>query len=178
MMSRFMGGLLAIGLLLGSACVHADPYGYLEHPPDGSYESGVSLIFGWVCDAEAVSIRVNAVEMPVFYGVERLDTQEICGGAVENGFMTMLNWNELGDGLHTVEARVDGAVLGTARVIVTPLDEPFQRGLSALYTLHDFPESGRGVTVEWQETLQNFVITQRWIEEGEGREEDPVAGAP
>ena len=165
---------LALMLLLGATLTHADPQGMLEHPPavSYSYASGISLIFGWVCDAETVRIRVNDRPLPVFYGVERRDTQEVCDGAVENGFMAMLNWNELGHGLHTVEAHADGAVLGTARVIVTPLDEPFQRGLSARYTLPDFPHDGRGVSIEWQETLQNFVITQHWIEEGKAPEED------
>ncbi len=42
---------------------------------------------------------------------------------------------------------------------MTTLGEEFVRGLEGEYALADFPTVRQTVTVEWQEALQNFVIT-------------------
>ncbi len=138
----------------------------LENPQPGSFQSGVGVISGWVCEAEEVEIVFEngttgeTLSLPAGYGTSRTDTQEVCGDS-DNGFGLLWNWNKLGPGEHVVRAFVDGEEMGWARLWVTTLDEEFRRGLAGQYTLPDFPAEGQTVTVEWQEALQNFTITGR-----------------
>ena len=150
--------------------------GYLENPSDGGPVSGIGVISGWVCDAERILVTV-ADEFPggfldgilyeyAAYGTTREDTKEICGDA-NNGFGLLINWNRISAGSiipdsdkYTVIVAVDGKELGRATVTVTKLGTEFLRGASQKgYVLEGFPEEGSSVTVEWQQSLQNFVIT-------------------
>ena len=113
--------------------------GYLENPGPNSFQSGVGLISGWVCDAEAVEITIEQADGTVLrqaaaYGTERPDTETLPSGEplcgdTENGFGLLFNWNRLEDGDHTVIALVDGEELGRATVQVTTLGAEFVRGL-------------------------------------------------
>ena len=140
--------------------------GYLENPGPNSFQSGVGVISGWVCEAEVVEIAIGDMPRQVAaYGTERLDTAAvrkdgtvICGDT-DNGFGLLFNWNRLGDGEHAVVAYVDGEVLGRATVRVTTLGEEFLRGAEGECVVEDFPMPGETVTLEWQQNSQNFVIT-------------------
>ena len=77
--------------------------GDLENPGAASFQSGLGLISGWVCEAEAVEIELNGVPQAAAYGTERLDTESACGDT-DNGFGLLFNWNLLGDGEHEVVA--------------------------------------------------------------------------
>lgn len=130
--------------------------GVLENPPDGSPVSGISLISGWVCNAQQVQIYIDdAPGLVAAYGTARADTVSICG-APNNGFGALINWNLLGDGSHTVRADADGVTIGEATIVVQTLGGAFLRGLSGTYGLGLF--GGRFVKIEWQEAQQNFVI--------------------
>ena len=87
--------------------------GFLENPGPNSFQSGIGVISGWVCEADEVLIEFNGEAQPAAYGTERLDTQDYCGDT-DNGFGLLFNWNRLEDGEHTVVARVDGEELGRA----------------------------------------------------------------
>ncbi len=138
--------------------------GLLENPAPNSLQSGVSVISGWVCEATVVEIALTnetTGEVQTYQaatGTIREDTAPVCGDT-DNGFGFLWNWNLLEDGAHTVRAFADGQELGYARVVVTTLGEEFARGLSGRAELADFPSPGQTVTVEWQQTQQNFVIT-------------------
>ena len=56
---------------------------------------------------------------------------------------------------------VDGVELSRATVTVTVVDEtePFVRGLTKRVEVAGFPTPDETVTLEWQESQQNFVIT-------------------
>ena len=131
--------------------------GYLENPGPNSFQSGVGIISGWVCEADEVLITLNGEPQPAAYGTERLDTESVCGDT-DNGFGVLFNWNRLGDGEHTVVAWVDEVELGRATVRVTTLDHEFLRGAEGECVVEDFPDSGQTVTLEWQQNQQNFVI--------------------
>ena len=132
--------------------------GYLENPGVASSQSGLGLISGWVCDADLVEIEIgDFLPQAAAYGTERLDTTGVCGDT-DNGFGLLFNWNLLGDGAHTVVAYVDGVELGRATVRVTTLGAEFLRGAEGECVAEDFPAMGRTVTLEWQQTSQNFVI--------------------
>ena len=131
----------------------------LENPAPGSYQSGVRVLSGWVCEAEEVVLEIDGQHrLAAAYGTERADTEEQCGDT-DNGFGLLYNWNLLGDGPHTVRLLVDGQEWATTTFSVTTLGEEFRRGLARTATVTDFPSPGEAVTVEWQEAQQNFVIT-------------------
>ena len=130
----------------------------LESPEPGSFESGIGLIRGWVCDARSVEIQINDLpRQQAPYGSRRADTIEVCGHA-NTGFGRISNWNHLGDGTHTVRAFADGVEFASANFTVTTLGVDFLRGVSSEYTLPNFPQAGRSVTVRWSQPHQNFVI--------------------
>ena len=131
--------------------------GYLENPGPASFQSGVGVLSGWVCEAEVVEIELNGVPQEAAYGTERLDTAGVCGDT-DNGFGLLFNWNLLRDGEHDVVALVDGVELGRATVTVTTLGQEFLRGVEGTCEVEDFPTLGQHVTLVWQQNSQNFVI--------------------
>ena len=149
--------------------------GNLENPGPNSFQSGIGLISGWVCEAERVEIEMETAGGAVHrfeaaYGTERADTAvqrkdgtPLCGDT-DNGFGLLFNWNLLGAGEHTVVALVDGVELGRAVVRVTTVgtgaEAEFLQGAEGACMVEDFPLPGETVTLEWQQTSQNFVITE------------------
>ena len=134
--------------------------GFLENPSANSFQSGIGVISGWVCAADEVMITIGDLAPQMAgYGTERLDTQEDCGDT-DNGFGLLFNWNLLGDGEHEVIATVDGTELARTTVRVTTLGEEFVRDAVGECTVADFPHPGETVTLTWQESSQNFVITE------------------
>ena len=104
-----------------------------------------------------MEIALNGLRQVAASGTERLDTREVCGDT-DNGFGLLFNWNLLGEGEHEVVAFVDDDELGRATVRVTTLGEEFVRDVAGECVVEDFPDIGRTVTLEWQQTSQNFVI--------------------
>ena len=131
--------------------------GYLENPGPNSYQSGIGVLSGWACEGTEVVIELNGQPQPAAYGTERLDTESMCGDTA-NGFGLLFNWNLLGEGEHEVVAFVDAEELGRATVRVTTLGEEFLRGAEGECVVEDFPMPGETVTLEWQQSSQNFVI--------------------
>jgi endonuclease YncB( thermonuclease family) len=151
----------------------------LENPQSGSFQSGIGLISGWVCSASQVSIVIdNAATVQAAYGTERGDTISVCGDA-NNGFGLLINWNLYDDGEHTVRALADGVEFGSATLIVTTLGVEFLQGASGEFTLSDFPQPGSSITIQWQESLQNFVIKGASISDsGSSTTEEIPTGIP
>ena len=91
----------------------------LENPAPNSFQSGISVISGWACNAERIEIAFNdGPPQEAAYGTSRGDTQATCGDT-DNGFGLLFNWNLLGDGIHTVQALADGVEFASLTVIVT-----------------------------------------------------------
>jgi len=133
--------------------------GLLENPQAGTFQSGLGLVSGWVCDADEVTFRIDGGEpIDAAYGTGRADTAGICGDA-DNGFGALLNWNLLGAGEHTIRAYADGIEIGTTTFAVATLGVTFLTGASGTYELDDFPFDGDETTISWQEESQSFVIT-------------------
>ena len=133
--------------------------GYLENPGAASFQSGIGVISGWVCAAEAVEIVLNGEPQEAAYGTARLDTAGVCGDS-DNGFGLLFNWNLLEDGEHEVVALVDGVELDRATVTVTTLGAEFLQDVTGTCTAADFPTMDETVTLAWQQTQQNFVIAE------------------
>ena len=143
-----------------SRAVDAAPKGSLENPANRSFKSGVGVIFGWVCDATRVEVAIGNTRIPVVYGTPRGDTASVCGDT-DNGFVTLMNWNLLGDGVHTMRLVVDGIAIDLSEFKVTTFGQEFLQGASGVYSLLDFPRAGSRAMVEWEESSQNFVIRGR-----------------
>ena len=140
------------------------PWGYLDNPAGASFQSGLGVLSGWVCEADAVILEVTTeagetYALETAYGTARADAAERCGGKEEIGFGLLFNWNLLGAGVHTLRAVADGEEFGRAAVLVTTLGSEYPTGLQGQAEVADFPRAGQTTTLEWQEAAQNFVIT-------------------
>ena len=140
--------------------------GNLENPGPDSFQSGIGVISGWVCAADAVELEIGHLGRQfAAYGTDRADTEyteegeELCGDT-DNGFGLLFNWNLLGEGEHEVVAYVDDIEFSRATVTVTTLGAEFLRGVAGECVVEDFPLLGKTVTLAWQQTSQNFVITE------------------
>ncbi|MGE0822917.1 MAG: hypothetical protein AB7G75_11650 [Candidatus Binatia bacterium] len=133
----------------------------LENPQPGSFQSGIGLISGWACTAERIDIEVDGITtLQAAYGTARGDTVAACGDDGNNGFGLLVNWNILGDGSHTVRALRDGVEFARAAVVVATLGlGQFPTGLDGSFPLSGFPQAGRDTRVQWQESQQNFAVT-------------------
>lgn len=131
----------------------------LESPQQNSAESGIGLIRGWVCDANAITVTVDS--FPVItagYGTSRGDTASICGDS-NNGFGVTINWNLFGAGTHIIRAFVDGTQFAEVPFTVTTLGKNFLTGVNQAYMLGDFPNNGQTTRIQWAQAHQNFVIS-------------------
>ena len=133
---------------------------FLENPRANSFQSGVGVISGWACHAHEIVIELDGRPFKASYGTEREPAVERICGHSNAGFSLLWNWNNLGAGPHTVRALIDGVEFANTTVQVTTFGEdPFPRGWSGRFDLPDFPASGETTVVRWEESLQNFVIT-------------------
>ena len=136
----------------------------LENPSSGALKSGVGVISGWICDADELEVSFDGGQRTfVPYGSERADTEPICGDS-DNGFGLLVNYNNLGDGPHTVALYADGIIQTQVSFNVTTLGTDFLRGVTGqgAITL----SNGQTVLVQWEETTQGFAITG-YREDGE-----------
>src|SRR5438552_12213963 len=134
--------------------------GLLENPQPGAKVSGVSVVSGWNCDATRIDLQFD--DGPTFaagYRTARPDTQSACGRS-DTGYSLLFNWNTLGPGTHTVRALADGVEFANATFTVTTLGVEFLTGKNGSVRVNDFPDVGRSVVLEWQQSQQNFAIAQ------------------
>ena len=136
----------------------ASPNASLESPTQGSLESGIGLIRGWVCQAGVVEIQIDGgARARAAYGATRGDTVDTCGDA-DNGFGYTFNWNRLGNGGHNLRAFADGVEFANLNFTVTTLGVEYLEGVSGEFILSNFPATGNDIAVRWSESHQNFVI--------------------
>ena len=139
----------------------------LENPTPSSYQTGIGLIRGWRCAQAVISVSFDGgPQFSAFYGASREDTRSVCGHA-NTGFELLVNWNLLLSGAHTVRAFADGVEFAKATFHVTSLGTEFLKGAGGTCTAGDFPEAGMSTTLQWDESLQNFVVVET-NRQGEG----------
>ena len=99
--------LLMLGLLLIGGVAHAAT---LEIPTPHTTLSGIGVVSGWKCDAGDLTVRFDGgPPLPLVYGSERRDVLD--AGACPHdlvGFVSIMNWGNLGDGRHTAVVYDDG----------------------------------------------------------------------
>ena len=128
----------------------------LENPTPQSFRSGISAISGWACDAEEIVIEINGEPLTATYGTVREDTAEVCGDT-DNGFSLLWNWNNLGDGVHSARALIDGVPFAQSCVTVTTFgDEMLGDEEKATFTqelvqaaLDRYDSEGREATIAY-----------------------------
>jgi hypothetical protein len=131
-----------------------------ESPGQHSIQSGVGLIRGWACDADAVAISIDGgIRIPIAYGTSRADTQGICGDA-NNGYGMVIAWGLLGNGVHHLHTFINDVEIADVEFEVVAIGSGFEVGLEGEYRLDNFPATGRSVQVRWSEADQNFRIFQ------------------
>ena len=115
-------------VILAPALVHAAT---LENPADGSFYSGIGVISGWKCTANGpLTVRFNDSDpLPLAYGNARADVRNTgaCRSA-QVGFVSIMNWAELGDGEHTAVAYDDGVEFARSTFTVATTGEPYVTG--------------------------------------------------
>ena len=165
-MQRFSLVIGVIVLWTGQAWAAAT----LENPVPGALKSGVGVISGWVCDAEELEISFDGgPRLFVPYGSERTDTAGVCDDT-DNGFGLLWNYNELGNGPHTVTLYIDGVLTTQVGFNVRTLGTKFLQGVTGSGTIA--LSDGKQVNVQWEETTQGFTITGYTTDTEEEQEEE------
>jgi len=148
--------ILAAALL--AAAPSARALGNFENPPSGSV-SGATLVSGWHCSAARIEIEFDgATRKLAASGTDRPDTEGVCGKR-DNGFGLLVNWADLGPGVHTVRAYADGELMDTRTVDVVTYGVVFLAGRSAATTVPNFPDPGKETVLEWRPGLQGFAAS-------------------
>ena len=134
----------------------------LEIPAPGQILTGVGLVSGWSCRAGEIEVRLTEGEalQPVPSGSSRMDTANACQNEGLNGFSLLVNWNNLGEGTHTLTLYVDSEPVVSRQVTVVTLGEEFIRGLEKTVTLTQWPDWRTDVKIAWSEAKQNFEIVE------------------
>ena len=145
----------------------------LDVPAPNTILSGIGVVHGWKCEAGTLTVRFNGgPSLPLAYGLSRPDTKHVCGDE-NNGFVSIMNWAELGDGRHTVVIYDDGVEVARRTFSVATMGEPFVRGAQKGIAVRDFPDEGDEVYIQWNQATQHFELFNFYP--GEEPEPEPTA---
>ena len=132
----------------------------LEIPTPNMTHSGIGVISGWKCTAGNLTVRFDGgPALPLLHGSERADTQGVCGDK-NNGFVSIMNWGNLGDGQHTAVAYDNGVEFDRATFWVVTTGENFLRDAHGTCRIADFPSPGETATFTWTESTQHLKLTE------------------
>ena len=139
----------------------------LEVPRADQTLTGVGLISGWACQADTITVQFDDHDpVRVLYGGERGDTVAVCGHA-NTGFVLLVNWNNLGAGMHTVTLTVNDTVVVNRSVKVVTYGQAFMAGREKRFFLRRWPTPDADTVIGWNESLQNFEIVDIYRDEEE-----------
>ena len=132
----------------------------LEIPPPHTTLSGIGVVSGWKCDAGELTIRFNnGPPIPLAYRNERADTLSVCGDT-DNGFVSIMNWGNLGDGQHLAVVYDDGIEFAHSLFWVVTTGEPFLRGASGECLVDNFPAPGEQGRFTWNQATQHMELVE------------------
>ena len=150
----------------------------LDVPAAQSTLSGIGVIHGWKCTAGRLTVRFGGrPPLPLLHGAARKDVFD--AGAchhINSGFVSIMNWGELGDGVHTAVVYDDGVEFArhTCRVVTTGW--AFHRGPARECLVDDFPDLGQQAEFVWDRQTQHMELA-RITDMAGGEEEDPTGGS-
>lgn len=147
-------------VLLAPALVYAAT---LENPGNGSFYSGIRVISGWKCTAnDPLTVRFNGGDaIPLAYGNDRSDVRGVgaCPSA-RVGFVSIMNWGNLGDGTHTAVVYDDGVEFDRSTFDVVTTGEPFLRGAVGQCIVPDFPAPNEAARFIWNQPTQHMELAE------------------
>lgn len=159
-----------------AAGVQAAGTGVLGTPVNGSKVSGVSVISGYHCTSSNIEVFIDGVSIgKAGAGTTLPSTSSVCGHA-QTGYSLLYNYNNLNPGQHTVAAYADGDLIASHNI--TTLQSggtAWLSGANHSMTLAGFPQAGKTATVEWVQSMQNFMVTQ--IADGTNINASSLAGS-
>jgi hypothetical protein len=159
----FDQGLRRLARAAGVLCAALGPLtaqgvGVIDYPQPGTTVSGMGMVYGWACNATRIDFDFDgALTLAAVYGVNRPDTQSICGRS-NTGYTLGIYWGWLAPGAHTVRALADGVEFARAAVNVVAVGDGFVVGRTGAVTVTDFPDIGRSVELAWEQNTQSFVV--------------------
>ena len=154
-----MKRLLFIALFVG-VTVNLSQAAVLDSPSHGATLSGLGFISGWKCDAGEITVRINdGGHIPMAEGQPRDDTRLICG-TTDNGFITQVNWNHLGDSTHTAVAYDDGVEFARSTFTVVTAGEEFLDQAPGTAYAANWPSAGENARLVWNESTQHFELAE------------------
>lgn len=154
----FLQRLSVILVLLVPALAQA---AVLENPGSGLSYSGIGVVSGWKCEANGpLTVRFDGgPPLTLAYENERSDVRDVgaCPSA-QVGFVSIMNWANLGDGTHTAVVYDNGVEFARSTFEVQTLGEAFVAGVSGECTVADFPRSGLSTDFEWNQRTQHMEV--------------------
>lgn len=173
--SELAGGLL---LAIASLCVQAADTAVLGTPAKGSTVSGVGVISGYHCTSKDIEVRIDGQSVGMAgAGTTLLGTLGVCG-RTDTGFSLLYNFNNLPEGSHVVSVYADGVQFGANTIYtVRSGGVPWLSGVSEKHTVLDFPYAGDVATLEWNQSMQNFLVTGTEVIGNSGADVSSLAGS-
>lgn len=132
----------------------------LEIPSPYTTLSGIGVISGWKCEAGELTVRFDGGDpLPLVHGSERGDV--LNAGACDHpevGFVSIMNWGELGDGQHTAVIYDDGVEFDRSIFNVVTPGEAFVQGAAGQCVVEDFPLPGNDARFLWNQATQHLEL--------------------
>lgn len=168
MQHRWIIGIIA-AFLLTSSVAHAATLGI---PTPHTTVSGIGVISGWKCEAGELTVRFDGGEpIPLLHGAERTDV--LNAGACDHataGFLSIMNWGNLGDGEHTAVVYDDGVEFGRSVFTVRRFRDAFVKDAALTLPVQDFPHQGENAVFTWSEATQHLELADAF---GASPDSDP-----
>ena len=156
MQHRWIIGIIA-AFLLTSSVAHAATLGI---PTPHTTVSGIGVISGWKCEAGELTVRFDGGEpIPLLHGAERADV--LNAGACDHanvGFLSIMNWGNLGDGEHTAVVYDDGVEFGRSVFTVRRFRDAFVKDAALTLPVQDFPHQGENAVFTWSQATQHLEL--------------------
>ncbi len=150
---------LILGLLLVSSVAQA---AVLDVPTPHTTLSGVGVIHGWKCEAGDLTVRFDGgPPLPLLHGAARQDVLNAGGcDSAQVGFVSIMNWGELGDGQHTAVVYDNGVEFDRSTFDVVTTGEAFLRNASGQCVVEDFPAPGEEARFIWNQATQHMELAE------------------
>lgn len=135
--------------------------GLLGTPNNGGSISGIGVISGYHCASKNIEVFIDGESLgKAGSGTTLLGTQSVCG-KTDTGFSLLYNFGNLPPGIHIIETHADGVLFGkNSFKSVRSGGDPWLVNAHRRVTVNDFSETGHAVTLEWIQSLQNFVVIE------------------
>jgi hypothetical protein len=165
----FNVGMRTLVILFIAFCMSSPPVqsqGNHENPAASGWESGIGVVSGWHCSANRVTFKFICSTTPycnqIFEaatGTYRPDTQSACNDT-NNGYSSLINYNELGDGQHTIIVYADDVEFASATFNVTTLGQGYITDIvpATAYSEIYISQHNKALVIEWQQSKQNFGV--------------------